>query len=65
MLDVSAVGTAALAPIMTRRDRCVGLKGGGACAQYISLKKICKANKTDSQAHIDDFYLCYMKLKIP
>src|SRR6266567_2049925 len=39
--------------------------GGGACAQYISLKKVCESNKADSHAHMDGFYLCYIELKIP
>ena len=34
-------------------------------AQYISLKEICESNTDDSQAQIDGFYLCRMRLKIP
>jgi hypothetical protein len=33
--------------------------------QYISLKKVFEANKADSQAHIDSFYLYHIELKIP
>ena len=34
-------------------------------AQYISLKEIRESNKDDSQAQIDGFYLCRMRLTIP
>jgi len=37
----------------------------GPCAQYISLKEIRESNKDDSQAQIDGFYLCRMRLTIP
>jgi len=39
--------------------------GGGACAQYISLKKVCESNRAGLQAHMDGFYLCHRELKIP